>query len=75
MGLSGWGMIHLPRLDNGVVSDVAIVSEKGRLCTVVNPWPDRKVVLVRDGKRAETMAGDRISFETGINEREELKPQ
>ncbi len=65
-------------MKNGVVSGVKIVSEKGRDCTVVNPWSGRKVTLVRNGGRpgssAETKQGERFSFRTAVNETIELSP-
>lgn len=62
-------------LNNGVVSGVKILSEKGRDCTVQNPWPVKAVSLIRDGKVSETVSGERFSFKTGINESVSLKPQ
>ena len=69
-----WGAFLVSaELSNGVISNVAIFSEKGKICTFVNPWPQRKIVLVRNGKTGETVSGDRISFQTSKNERIELK--
>ncbi|MCX5653165.1 MAG: hypothetical protein NTY65_00720 [Planctomycetota bacterium] len=66
-------------MKNGVVSGVKILSEKGRDCTVVNPWPGSKVALVRNGRRpgssAETKQGERFSFRTAVNETIELSPE
>lgn len=47
-------------LRNGTIENVRMVSEKGRQCTVQNPWPGRKVTL--DGSRF--LEGDRVTFET-----------
>ena len=58
-------------LKNGVVSGVRITSEKGRPCTLQNPWPGRKVMLA--GR--ESLSGDRISFPTRPGETLELKPE
>jgi alpha-L-fucosidase 2 len=55
-------------LKNGVISGVTISSEKGRPCTIVNPWLDRKVEVIRNGKKSETVAGERFTLETSINE-------
>ncbi len=49
---------------NGRVQYVFIKSEKGRDCTVQNPWPDKSVTLCRNGKKAETLAGERFTFKT-----------
>jgi len=58
---------------SGFISDVKIVSEKGRDCTMINPWQNKVVELTRNGKKAETINGYRISFKTAINETIELK--
>ena len=62
-------------LKDGVVSGVTIHSEKGRDCTVQNPWPGQEVRLVRNAKPAETVAGNRITFKTASCETIELVPQ
>ena len=62
-------------LKGGVVSGVTILSEKGRDCTVQNPWPGKAVSLIRDGKVSETVSGERFTFKTGENESVSLKPQ
>ncbi|MCE5325706.1 MAG: hypothetical protein LLG01_04775 [Planctomycetaceae bacterium] len=51
-------------LAGGEVRDVKILSEKGRDCTVVNPWPDKGVTLHRDGKPAQTLKGARFTVKT-----------
>ncbi|WP_214227823.1 hypothetical protein [Pedobacter sp. B4-66] len=67
--IRSWGAFLVSaRLKNELVSDVKIVSEKGKLCTLINPWPERKVLLIRNGKRSETISGNRISFKTATNE-------
>ena len=58
-------------MKNGVVSGVKIISEKGKDCTVVNPWPGRTVKVA--GR--ETLSGDRFTFKTGIGETVTLVPQ
>ena len=69
-----WGAFLVSaRLRSGIVSDVIIRSEKGKPCTLVNPWPGEKVVLLRNGKTGETISGPRLSFKTAINETVELK--
>jgi hypothetical protein len=66
-------------MKNNVVSGVKIVSEKGRDCTVVNPWPGKKVTLVRNNRKplfsAEVKQGERFSFKTAVNETIELSPE
>jgi alpha-L-fucosidase 2 len=61
-------------LRDGVVGGVKIQSEKGRPCTVQNPWPGRKVLLTRNGKAAESTGADRFTFPTTSGEIIVLKP-
>ena len=55
-------------LKDGTVCGVRILSEKGRDCTVQNPWPGSKVQIVRDGKKAETAGGERFTLKTQVEE-------
>jgi alpha-L-fucosidase 2 len=61
-------------LKDGLVGQVRIVSEKGRDCTVQNPWPGRQVNLVRNGKKAEAVRGDRFTLKTAVSEIIDLSP-
>jgi hypothetical protein len=56
------------------VRGAKIVSEKGRACTVQNPWPGKAVRVVRDGKPAESVTGDRFILKTGVGETIEIEP-
>ena len=58
----------------GQVQPVRITSEKGRDCSVLNPWPGRSIRLSRDGKAAETLRGDRVTFNTRAGETVTLAP-
>src|SRR5436190_15021481 len=54
-----WGAFLISaQLKNGVVSDFKIKSEKGRVCTIVNPWPGKSVQVIRNGKIAEWVGGE-----------------
>ena len=55
-------------LKDGKVCGVRIISEKGKDCTVQNPWPGSKVQIVRNGKLAETVSGERFTLKTGVGE-------
>jgi alpha-L-fucosidase 2 len=50
------------------IDGVKIVSEKGRDCTVVNPWPEKKVKVIRDGTPAESVSGERFTLKTTAGE-------
>ena len=59
---------------NGATCGVCIVSEKGRDCTVVNPWPGKAVRVVRDGQQAETVRDKRFVLKTAAHETISLQP-
>ena len=59
---------------NGQIGPVILLSEKGRPCTMENPWPGKKVQLVRNGKKAETLQGNTFVFQTSENETIRLIP-
>lgn len=78
-------------LKEGKVCGVRIISEKGRDCTLVNPWPGKNVSVIRNpsansghgsktacaklAKPAETVSGDRFTLKTDINETIVLEPR
>ena len=62
-------------LKNGEVGPVSILSEKGRDCTLVNPWPGNAVTLVRNGQVAEILSGERFTFKTTAGETIALEVQ
>jgi hypothetical protein len=49
---------------NGLVDAARITSRCGRPCALVNPCPGERVVLYRNGKKAETLAGKQLMFKT-----------
>lgn len=69
-----WGAFLVSaQLINGVVTAVKIKSEKGKPCTIVNPWPDKSVQVIRNGKVAASLSGERFTINTMENETLELK--
>jgi alpha-L-fucosidase 2 len=62
------------RFNNGRVGELTIVSEKGRDCTLENPWPGSALVLYRNGRKAETLTGSRITFSTARDESISIRP-
>jgi len=70
--IRAWGAFLVDsELKDGVVRYVRIRSERGRDCTVLNPWPASKVTVFRGGAKAETVSGARFTLKTQVNE--ELK--
>ena len=61
-------------LRNGRVRYVRIMSEQGRNCTVQNPWPGEKVLVVRNRVEAETVGGTRFTLLTQKNQEIILTP-
>ena len=55
------------------VEYVNIMSEKGGICKLKNPWNGHEVHVVRNNKSAETLNGDIITFETSENEEIRLR--
>ena len=62
-------------LKAGLISGVRIHSERGRDCTVENPWPGRKIRLTRNAAPAEILSGSRVTFKTTSEENIELTPE
>lgn len=63
------------RLRGGRVEFVDITSERGRKCTIDNPWPGRQVVVTRDDDKATTVTRDRFTLETKVGEKLHLVGQ
>jgi hypothetical protein len=63
------------RLKDGIIGDVKIVSDKGRTCTVENPWPGQTVQGVRNSKSSEIVSGDRFTLRTSAGEVIQLSPR
>jgi hypothetical protein len=61
-------------LNDGEVSGVAIVSEKGGDCAVVNPWPGKKIKVVHGDRTMETGEGERLLIKTKVGETVALHP-
>jgi hypothetical protein len=62
-------------LKAGIISGMKIVSEKGRDCTIQNPWPGKKIQVVRNGKKKEIVEGGRFTVKTKPGETLELKAE
>ena len=61
-------------LKGGLVSGVRLQSEKGRACTVQNPWPGHRVQAIRGAKPAKLISGHRFTVATMPGEVIELQP-
>lgn len=55
-------------LRKGRIEFVQLLSEKGRPCKMENPWPGSPVQLFRDGRQAEILTGNVLSFDTRAGE-------
>ncbi len=73
--IRAWGAFLVSaELIDGMIADVKIISEKGKPCTIINPWPGKKIVLIRNGKKAENISGNRLSFKTVPGETIRMRP-
>lgn len=54
---------------------VKIHSEKGRDCTLVNPWPGKAVEVYREGKKVDTLKGERVMMKTDAGVTVVLTPE
>lgn len=67
--IRAWGAFLVSAdISKSAISGVKVFSEKGRLCRILNPWGDRKVQLVRNGKKEEVLSGNILNFNTTQNE-------
>ncbi len=55
-------------LENGKVRFVQLTSEKGRECTLLNPWKGKQVQVSGSKSGTKTYSGEYITFPTGENE-------
>jgi len=62
-------------LKQGRVQYIRIKSERGRPCTINNPWPGCTVLLHRDGREVELTQGRRFTLETRPGEDLVLSPR
>jgi len=62
-------------LKGGQVRYVRLMSERGRPCTMVNPWPERAVKLDRKDGPGERLEGSRLRFDTSPGETMSLTPE
>lgn len=57
-----------------MVEYLRIISERGRKCTIENPWPGREVTVTRGDGKTETVNGGRLALETKAGEKLRLIP-
>ena len=54
---------------NGNVEFVTILSEKGKKCSVENPWLGKTIQIIRQNGKVEKADGKRFTIKTGIGEK------
>lgn len=59
---------------SGKIGPVTILSEKGRDCAVVNPWPGQVVQIIAPGQPPRMLSGERLSFKTSPGQTLGLRP-
>jgi len=60
-------------LRKGETQNIMLFSEKGRRCTIQNPWPGKSVRLFRNSKKSEKLSGKILTFPTVANEYIEIE--
>ena len=56
-------------ITNGKVEYIRIMSEKGRRCTIKNPWTGKQVHIARENGNNEKVNGITFSIKTEIGEK------
>ena len=56
----------------GEVQGVAILSEKGRICKIENPWKGQPVQVTRGNKKSDILYGEYLQIPTAAGEKIEL---
>ena len=51
-------------ITGGRIHHVELLSQVGAQCRLRNPWGEREVTLMRDGKKGETLSGSLLKFAT-----------
>jgi len=70
-----WGAFLVSsELKDGKVQYVRIKSERGRPCTIQNPWPGMKVAVMHDDGRSRILSGDRFTLKTTAGQTFKLMP-
>ena len=59
---------------DGQIGKVTVQSEKGRSCRVENPWPGKRVRIIRNGKTGRKLKGDILKIKTKEGDLVELSP-
>ncbi len=55
-------------VQDGKISKLEILSQSGADCRLLNPWPEKKVIIIRNGRKKEVVSGNTLIFSTNINE-------
>lgn len=61
--------------NGGILQKVEILSQSGSDCSLVNPWPGKKVMILNNGKKKEIKTGKILKFSTNTNETISLLPK
>ena len=62
-------------IEKGKIRYIILESEKGKDCTILNPWPNENISLYRNGKKAETLTGEKVTFSTIVGELITIVPE
>ena len=54
-------------LKEGLIQGVTLVSEKGRVCKIENPWKGRPVQVIRENGKADILYGEYLQIPTVVS--------
>jgi hypothetical protein len=60
--------------DHGEVKYIVVESEKGKICRILNPWPEEAINVARNGKVNENSPSRILDFETSPGEKIIIAP-
>ena len=62
------GFLVSSDMEAGAAKYIRVISEQGKNCTFVNPWPGQTLAVYRNGVAAPTVSGTEITLATSVNE-------
>ena len=61
-------------IDDGEIKYIIVESEKGKKCNILNPWPEKDIILYRDGQETGIPSTEILRFDTDTGDMLILAP-
>jgi hypothetical protein len=68
------GFLVSSSMQEGKIEFVEILSQKGAICRLRNPWPSTEVTVFKNGKKLKNLEGTLLSFKTQSDDRFVIVP-